>query len=75
MTRVAHIHIFWRDEISLCDPGLFRWTAPVAHQKLTDVYLLGLARSKTGRLATFDRSIPVAAVVGADRGTLEVIPA
>jgi hypothetical protein len=75
VTRVAHIHIFWPDKISLRDPGLFRWTAPVAHQKLTDVYLLGLARSKAGKLATFDRGIPVAAVVEADRGTLEVIPA
>jgi toxin-antitoxin system PIN domain toxin len=68
-------HVFWADEISLRDPGLFAWTAPVPHQKLTDVYLLGLARSRTGRLATFDRGIPVAAVAGADRGTLELIPA
>ncbi|MFI5121205.1 MAG: TA system VapC family ribonuclease toxin [Thermoanaerobaculia bacterium] len=68
-------HVFWQDEISLRDPGLFRWTAPVAHHMLTDLYLVGLAKSKTGRLATFDRGIPVAAVVGADRGTLEVIPA
>jgi toxin-antitoxin system PIN domain toxin len=68
-------HVFWPDHVSLRDPRLFRWTAPVAHQGLTDVYLLGLAKSKTGRLATFDRSIPVAAVIGADRGTLEVIPA
>ena len=68
-------HVFWPDEISLRDKGLFRWTAPVSHQMLTDVYLLGLATSRKGRLATFDRGIPVAAVVGADRGTLEVIPA
>jgi len=68
-------HLFWPDEISLLDPRLFRWSAPVAHQMLTDIYLLGLARSKTGRLATFDRGIPAAAVVGAERGTLELIPA
>lgn len=68
-------HVFWADEISLCDKTLFRWTASVSHRNLTDVYLLGLARSRAGRLATFDRHIPVAAVIGADRGTLEVIPA
>jgi hypothetical protein len=68
-------HIFWSDEVSLRDPGLFRWTTPVSHRNLTDVYLLGLARNRTGKLATFDRGIPVAAVAGADRGTLEVIPA
>jgi len=68
-------HVFWPDEVSLRDPGLFRWAAPVSHRNLTDVYLLGLARSKTGKLATFDRSIPVAAVAEAGRETLEVIPA
>ncbi len=68
-------HVFWSDEISFRDHGLFKWSAPVSHQALTDVYLLGLARSRSGKLATFDRSIPVAAFVGADRGTLEVIPA
>lgn len=68
-------HVFWSDEISVRDPGIFRWSAPVTHQQLTDVYLLGLARKRMGRLATFDRGIPVAAVVDADRGTLEVIPA
>ena len=68
-------HVFWPDEISFRDPGLFRWNAPVAHQNLTDVYLLGLARSRAGRLATFDRRIPIAAVIDADRGTLELIPA
>ncbi len=68
-------HVFWPDEISLRDKGLFRWTAPVPHQMLTDVYLLGLATSRKGKLATFDRGIPVDAAVGAEGGTLEVIPA
>ncbi len=68
-------HVFWTDEISLRDRRLFKWTPPATHQQVTDIYLLGLARHKGGRLATFDRSIPVAPVVGADRGHLEVIPA
>ena len=68
-------HTFWPDEISLRDKALFRWTSQVSHQKLTDVYLLGLATRRKGRLATFDRGVPVAAVVGAEDGTLEVIPA
>jgi len=29
------------------------------HQKITDIYLLGLAVRRQGRLATFDRSIPL----------------
>ncbi len=68
-------HTFWVDEVSLRDVRLFRSTGPATHGKVTDLYLLGLAISKGGRLATFDRAIPVAAVVGAERGHLEVIPA
>jgi hypothetical protein len=45
----------------------------VGHRQLTDVYLLGLAQKKGGVLATFDRTIPAAAVVGARRNLLEVI--
>ena len=68
-------HVFWADEISLRDRCLFREALPVTHRQVTDIYLLGLARHKDGRLATFDRHIPAGAVVGADRGHLEVIPA
>ena len=42
-------------------------------RQLTDVYLLGLAVKRNGRLATFDRTIPVRAVKGAERETLAVI--
>jgi len=68
-------HVFWTDEISLRDRRLFQWAPPATHRQVTDIYLLGLAKHKGGRLATFDRGIPVAAVAGADRGHLEVIPA
>jgi predicted nucleic acid-binding protein len=40
---------------------------------VTDLYLLALARQHGGRLATFDRAIPVAAVAGASRDDLMVI--
>lgn len=68
-------HLFWADEISLRDERLFKRGASVTHRQVTDVYLLGLSRHKGGRLATFDRRIPVSAVAGADRGDLELIPA
>jgi hypothetical protein len=67
-------HVFWADEVSMLDRHLFRWKA-ATHRQVTDVYLLGLATHKRGRLASFDRGIPVAAVVGAERGHLEVIRA
>jgi len=68
-------HVFWGDEVSLRDRRLFNAPLAVTHRQVTDIYLLGLARHKGGRLATFDRSIPVGAVLGADREHLELVPA
>jgi hypothetical protein len=44
-----------------------------SHRQLTDVYLIGLAHKNGGRLATFDRTIPLKAVVGARPGLLQII--
>jgi hypothetical protein len=66
-------HVFWADEVSLRDERLFTWPASITHRQVTDVYLLALARYKRGRLATFDRRIPLGSVVGARREHLEVI--
>jgi uncharacterized protein len=67
-------HSFWPDQVSLRDERLFKLAA-VAHSQITDVYLLGLATRRDGRLASFDRRIPLQAVVGARPERLEVIPA
>ena len=64
-------HQFWPDEVSLLDGTLFRPDKIAGHQKITDVYLLGLAFRRGGRLATFDRSIPLKAVIGAIADSLE----
>jgi len=40
---------------------------------VTDVYLLGLAKKLGGRLATFDRTIPVKAVGGGTAELLHII--
>ncbi len=66
-------HQFWPDAISLCDEQLFNAGAARGHQQITDVYLLGLAVKRGGCLATFDRTVPVSAVKGARRDSLEVI--
>ena len=60
--------------MSLRDSRLFERTAPATHRQVTDVYLLGLAKRKRGRLATFDGSIRLTAVAGATRAHLEIIP-
>jgi toxin-antitoxin system PIN domain toxin len=66
-------HQFWPDSISLADATLFNASALRGHQQLTDVYLLGLAVKRAGRFVTFDQSIPLAAVKGATRASLEVL--
>ena len=68
-------HAFWSDGVSLRDTTTFRSTLPIAHRQITDVYLLGLAKKQGGRLATFDRRIPLGVLVGGRADHLLVIPA
>ena len=72
--RASGDHVFWPDAVSLCDPRLFRLDVGLGHHQLADVYLLGLAKQKSGRLATFDRNIPVASVLNVTREHLVVLP-
>jgi toxin-antitoxin system PIN domain toxin len=67
-------HAFWPDDATLRDRRLFSAKAPSTHRQVTDIYLLGLATGKGGRLATFDTGISVAAVAGATGANLEIIP-
>jgi uncharacterized protein len=66
-------HHFWPDSVSLLDESLFQMSMVGGHQKVTDAYLLGLAVRNHGRLATFDRSIPLKSVHGARQSQLVVI--
>jgi uncharacterized protein len=66
-------HHFWSDSVSLLDEGQFRAQAIMGHQKIADAYLLGLAVRHSGKLVTFDRSIPLKAVKGAQATHLEVL--
>lgn len=66
-------HHFWEDTVSLLDETLFRAPAIAGHQIITDAYLLGLAVRNHGRLATFDRSIPLKAVPAAVPGNVVLI--
>jgi uncharacterized protein len=66
-------HRFWEDSVTLIDPGVFRRELIGHHAKITDAYLLAVRNS--GRLSTFDRSIPVKAVVGARPNHIELLGA
>lgn len=66
-------HIFWGDTVSLQDGRLFeRWMVK-GHKQLTDIYLLGLAVKNGGILTTFDRSIPLEAVIGANESHIKLL--
>jgi toxin-antitoxin system PIN domain toxin len=51
-------HEFWKDGDTLRDTQRFPDLTDLAASATTDVYLLGLAVSYRGKLATFDRKIP-----------------
>lgn len=67
-------HEFWPADFTIRDLRSAHGHA-LANKQITDVYLLGLARHRNGRLATFDRSIPLDGIEGATSRHLEIIPA
>lgn len=66
-------HAFWPNDISLADPQRFDSERILGPKQLTDIYLLALAVKNGGRLATFDRTISIAAVRGAEPRHVAVI--
>jgi len=50
-------HEFWADSISLIDSGFVDPTLLSSHSRVTDSYLLALARANKGRLATMDTKL------------------
>lgn len=66
-------HEFWSDSLSIADPAVFDHRRILGPDQITDVYLLALAVKHGGRLVTFDRGIPIAAVRGAEARHLVVL--
>ena len=50
-------HVFWPDSISLADSALVDASLLSSHSRVTDSYLLALARANKGQLATLDRKL------------------
>jgi uncharacterized protein len=65
-------HRFWADTISLCDAQLVDGSRLTGHAQVTDTYLLALARSHGGRLASMDRKLVTGAVIDG-KNALELI--
>jgi len=66
-------HVFWPDSLSLLGGERVRWDRVLSSRHITDVYLLALAVEHGGCFVTFDRSIAVEAVPGAQKKHLHVI--
>ena len=58
-------HEFWPDDISLRSNEHVDFDRVQGHNQITDLYLLALAVSRKGRLASFDQAIALSSVPGA----------
>jgi toxin-antitoxin system PIN domain toxin len=69
----AEQHEFWPCDLSLLDAALIDSARVHGPRQVTDVYLLALAVAEGGRFVTFDRTIPLSAVIGASSEKLVVL--
>jgi toxin-antitoxin system PIN domain toxin len=65
-TRGPH-HEFWADDVSLLEPRIADASRIHGPRQLTDVYLLALAVHHGGRFVTFDASVSLSAIRGAEK--------
>jgi hypothetical protein len=65
-------HHFWSEDISIL--RILEPEALITHAQITDVFLLGLAVHKKGKLATLDQRIPADAVRGGRKALERIIP-
>ena len=63
-------HKFWHDDLTFRDGETFVSGRIHGPRQLTDLYLLALATKNQARLVTFDQSIPLSAVPGANAQNL-----
>ncbi len=61
-------HVFWPDDISLLDTKRLDASRILSSAQVTDSYLLALACTHDGKLATFDRRLVADAVCGGAKG-------
>lgn len=66
-------HAFWPDDISLLDASVIDRTRLLGPRQVTDSYLLALAVAHKGRFVTFDRSVALLAVFGAEKKHLHML--
>jgi predicted nucleic acid-binding protein len=60
-------HEFWPDDVSLLDTKVFASDRIHGSKQISDLYLLAVAAKHGARLATFDETIAVSAVMSANQ--------
>lgn len=70
--RALPRHEFWPDSLSVADDTFFTAGLLSSHTRVTDGYLLALARAHQGKLATMDRKL-AAEVVPEGKGSMALI--
>ena len=65
-------HVFWGDELSICDSAAFPSLAQTSAASLTDLYLLALALHHGARFATFDRRIDPSVLTGGSAALVQI---
>ena len=66
-------HEFWPDALSMLDEAVIDYEQVLGPRQITDLYLLALAASRGGLLATFDEAVYVGAVHNVGDEHLSVI--
>ena len=66
-------HAFWPDDVSILDGRVVDPGRIHGPRQLSDLYLLALAVGNRGRLVTFDRTIALDGVRGAERKHVQVL--
>jgi hypothetical protein len=60
-------HHFWADDVSVLEPRIADASRIHGPRQLTDLYLLALAVHRGGRFVTFDASVSISAIKGAEK--------
>ncbi len=66
-TTRSPYHGFWTDDLSLLEPQIADASRIHGPRQLTDLYFLALTVRHGGRFVTFDASVPVSAIRGAEK--------
>lgn len=66
-------HQWWPEEVTLRDQGVFDLAALTGYKQITGTWLLGVAASRKGKLATCDRRMGPGGVRGASTANIAAI--